>query len=183
MRKRQVGAGSCHWECLNLRYPSFQWTLLLVLMCWVGILFLFCYLALVTPISGSVINLCYPFNDFTIHSVHMRVSVNNLQLFYWQENIKNLQRLPQMFPFSLPQCQHASSVSLSEGLCCLCLYSGKLDFAAFCWLRAEQKYFLEQTVAKTVLEFSVLRMLHRNVECRRLKRWQGLRLCHCISGL
>lgn len=103
-----MGAGSCHWECLNLSYPSFQWTLLLVLMCRVGIFFLFCYLALVSPISGSVINLCYPFNDFTIHSVHKRVFVNNLQLFYWQENSvssKDLQGLPQMFLFSLPQCQ------------------------------------------------------------------------------
>lgn len=77
-----MGAGSCHWECLNLRYPSFQWILLLVLMCRVGISFLFCYLALVTPISGSVINICYPSSDFTIHSVHKRVSVNYLQLFY-----------------------------------------------------------------------------------------------------
>lgn len=81
-KKASGGAGSCHWECLNLRYPSFQWTLFLVLMCRVGILFLFCYLALVTPISGSVINLCYPFSDFTIHSVQKRVSVNNLQLFW-----------------------------------------------------------------------------------------------------
>lgn len=143
-----MGAGSCHWECLNLRYPSFQWTLLLVLICQVGILFLFCYLALVTSVSGSVINLCYPSNDFTIHSVHKRVSVNNLQLFYWQENSicsKDLQRLPQMFPFSLPQCLYTSPVSLLEGLCSLCLYSGKLDFAAFFWLRAEQ-YFLGKTL-------------------------------------
>lgn len=60
-----------------------------------------------TPISGSVVNLCYPFNDFTTHSVHKRVSVNNLQLFCWQNSVffKDLQRLPQIFPFSLPQCQ------------------------------------------------------------------------------
>lgn len=77
---------------------------------------------------------------------------------------------------------YTSPVSLSEGLRSLGLYSGKLDFAAFCWLRAEQKYFLGKTVAKTVLEFSVLRNLHRNVECRHLKHWQGLGLCHCISG-
>lgn len=160
--KKEVGAGSCHWECLNLRYPSFQWTLLFVLMCRVGILFLFCYLALVTPISGSVKNLCYPFSDFTIHCSQESLCEQSPVVLLTGEQ-RFLQRPPKittkasLLVASMPA--YTSPVSLLEGLCSLCLYSGKLDFAAFCWPRAEQKYFLWKTVAKTVLEFSVLRNL------------------------
>lgn len=167
-----MGAGSCHWECLNLRYPSFQWTLLLVLMCQVGILFLFCYLALVTPISGSVINLCYPFSDFTIHSVHKRVSVNNLQLFYDRRTVfspKTSKDYHESFP---TRCLNASvhqscffvgralfplPVLWETGFCCFLLAQSRTE--VFSW---------ENFVAKTVLEFSFLRNLSRNVECRRL---------------
>ena len=71
-------ANGC-WKLLLLgvppleRYPSFQWTLLLVPMCQVGILFLFFYLSLVTPISASVLNSPYPFNDlFLQYPLFMR---------------------------------------------------------------------------------------------------------------
>lgn len=144
-----MGAGSCHWECLNLSYPSFQWILLLVLMCRVGIFFLFCYLALVSPISGSVINLCYPFNDFTIHSVHKRVFVNNLQLFYWQENSVSSKDYHKCF----------SSRCLNASVHQSCFFVGRILFplpvlweAGFCcffWLRAEQSIFLGKLRGKT----------------------------------
>lgn len=61
-------ANGC-WKLLLLgvphleKYHSFQWTLFLVPMRRVGILFLFFYLSLVTPISASVLNSLYPFND------------------------------------------------------------------------------------------------------------------------
>lgn len=153
-------------------------------MCQVGILFSFCYLALVTPISGSVINLHYPFNDFTIHSVHQRVSVNNLQSFCWQENSvfsKDLPRLLWMFPFSLPQCQRTPLLFLCwKGSVPLACALGIWILLLFVWLRAE--VFSWKTLWQEQFEFSVLRNLCRNIECRCLKHWQGLGLCHCIPG-
>lgn len=82
---RKTKANGC-WKLLLLgvphleRYHSFQWTLLFVPMCWVAILFLFYYLSLFTPVSASVLNSSYPFNDLFLQypqfkSLHEQSSI------------------------------------------------------------------------------------------------------------
>lgn len=155
-------------------------------MCRVGILFLFCYLALVAPISGSVINLCHPFNDFTIHSVHKNLCEQSPVVLLTGEQ-RFLQRPPKItmnvFLLVASMPVYTSPVSLSRralfpspvlweaGFCCFLLAQSRTE--VFSW---------ENFVARTVLGLSVLRNLCRNVECRRLKHGEGLGLCPSSLG-
>lgn len=155
-------ANGC-WKLLLLgvphleRYHSFQWTLLFVPMCWVGILFLFFYLSLFTPISASVLNSPYPFNDlFLHHPQSMRQeppwTIFNSSVDRRTSNFsKSLQRLPWMFPFSLPQCEQSpppflcGKDSVASPLTCA---PGKLDFLLFACSEQKRSIFSEKPCSK-----------------------------------
>lgn len=77
---------------------------------------------------------------------------------------------------------NSTPLSLREGLCGQPphLYSGKLDFVTFCWLRAEV-FSWKNCAARTLSEFLILRNICRNAEHRCLEysgHSQGLGFCH-----
>lgn len=192
-------ANGC-WKLLLLgvphleRYPAFQWALLLVPMCSLGILFLFFYLSLVTSISGSVLNSLYPFNDsFLQYPLFMtRESL-------WTISSCSVDRRTALSPKASKDCHEyfpslclnvsgLHPLSLWEGICGQYphLYSGKLDFVTFFLSQSRTEVFSWKNLAgRTLLEFLILRNLCRNTEHRCLEyggHSQGFGLCHCILG-